>query len=101
MQTEFREKHAQKMAAKAELKAKAPVVAAPTTVLPARDPLNELKIESELKRLVRENIQHHRSIGTWRGKRHGMRLPVRGQRTKTNAKTAKRLNHPGRYSTNN
>ncbi|KAG7447966.1 S13-like H2TH domain-containing protein [Guyanagaster necrorhizus] len=63
-----------------------------------RDPLNSLKIESELRREIRENIQHHRMIGSWVGKRHAMRLPVRGQRTKSNAKNAKKLNHIGRYS---
>ncbi|KAF8586524.1 S13-like H2TH domain-containing protein [Ramaria rubella] len=54
--------------------------------------LKELKIETELRREVRENIAHHRLIGSYVGRRHAMSLPVRGQRTKTNAKIARKLN---------
>ncbi|KAF8921117.1 hypothetical protein CPB85DRAFT_1372327 [Mucidula mucida] len=93
LQADFREKKAERDAEKAKQAAKIGV-----QKLPQRDPLNNLKIESELKREIRENIMHHRSIGTWRGKRHGMGLPVRGQRTRTNAKTAKKLNHISRFS---
>ncbi|KDQ17988.1 hypothetical protein BOTBODRAFT_545872 [Botryobasidium botryosum FD-172 SS1] len=57
-----------------------------------RDPLSEIKIESELRREIRENIAHHRMIGSYVGRRHAMGLPVRGQNTRTNAKTAKKLN---------
>jgi len=59
---------------------------------PVNDPLADIKIESELRREVRENIAHHRTIGTYIGRRHAMGLPVRGQNTGTNAKTAKKLN---------
>ncbi|CAG8778915.1 4396_t:CDS:2, partial [Racocetra fulgida] len=54
--------------------------------------LSNMKIETDLKREVINNIMHHRSIGTYKGKRHVMGYPVRGQRTKTNARTARRLN---------
>ncbi|CAG8800412.1 44336_t:CDS:2 [Gigaspora margarita] len=54
--------------------------------------LSNMKIETDLKREVINNIMHHRSIGTYKGKRHAMGYPVRGQRTKTNARTARRLN---------
>ena len=57
-----------------------------------RDPLYDLKIESELKREIRENIAHQRMIGSYVGRRHVMHLPVRGQNTQSNAKTAKKLN---------
>lgn len=57
-----------------------------------KEPLKELKIETELRREVRENIAHHRIIGTYVGKRHAMNLPVRGQRTKSNSRTARKLN---------
>lgn len=60
--------------------------------LKKKDPLKELKIETDLRREVRENIAHHRMIGSYVGRRHVMGLPVRGQRTRTNAKTAKKLN---------
>ncbi|KZT51236.1 S13-like H2TH domain-containing protein [Calocera cornea HHB12733] len=57
-----------------------------------RDVLRELKLESEGRRVIRENIAHHREIGTYVGRRHAMHLPVRGQKTKRNARTAARLN---------
>ncbi|KAF8557298.1 S13-like H2TH domain-containing protein [Imleria badia] len=61
------------------------------------DPLKSLKIESEAKRVVRENIAHLRMIGSYVGKRHAMGLPVRGQNTQSNAKTAKKLNRVSRF----
>jgi small subunit ribosomal protein S13 len=61
------------------------------------DPLKSLKIESELRREIRENIAHQRMIGSYVGKRHAMHLPVRGQNTQSNAKTAKKLNQLDRY----
>jgi small subunit ribosomal protein S13 len=61
------------------------------------DPLRNLKIETELKREVRENIAHQRMIGSYVGRRHAMGLPVRGQNTQTNAKTAKKLNRIERW----
>ncbi|KAG5723985.1 hypothetical protein E4T56_gene11254 [Termitomyces sp. T112] len=63
----------------------------------ASDPLKDLKIESELRRMIRENIGHQRMIGSYVGKRHAMHLPVRGQNTQSNAKTAKKLNQLDRY----
>jgi len=59
----------------------------------SKDPLTELTIESELRREIRENIAHQRMIGSYVGRRHAMHLPVRGQNTQSNAKTAKKLNH--------
>jgi len=56
------------------------------------DRLRGLKIETDLRRFVRENIMHHRIVNTYIGRRHAMGLPVRGQRTNSNAKTARRLN---------
>jgi small subunit ribosomal protein S13 len=62
------------------------------------DQLRNLKIETDLRREVRENIAHQRMIGSYVGKRHAMGLPVRGQNTQKNAKTAKKLNRVERYS---
>ncbi|KAK9460389.1 mitochondrial 37S ribosomal protein uS13m [Lipomyces oligophaga] len=45
-----------------------------------------------LRQVVRENIAAKRSIGTYAGRRHALGYPVRGQRTKKNGQTAKRLN---------
>ncbi|KAJ7905730.1 mitochondrial 30S ribosomal protein S13 [Mycena olivaceomarginata] len=65
-------------------------------VLP--DALKELKIEGELKQEIRENIAHQKMIGSYVGRRHAMALPVRGQNTQNNAKTARKLNRVERYS---
>lgn len=46
-------------------------------------------IEGELRREKQLNIKRLQEIGTYRGLRHRRNLPVRGQRTKTNARTRK------------
>jgi small subunit ribosomal protein S13 len=50
---------------------------------------NNVTIEGELRREVQLNIKRLQEIGTYRGLRHRRNLPVRGQRTKTNARTQK------------
>ena len=47
------------------------------------------KIEGELRQVVRGNISRLRDIGSYRGARHSRKLPVRGQRTKTNSRTVR------------
>ncbi|OGZ69690.1 MAG: 30S ribosomal protein S13 [Candidatus Staskawiczbacteria bacterium RIFCSPHIGHO2_02_FULL_42_22] len=47
------------------------------------------KIEGDLRRDVMVNIKRLKDIGTWRGSRHAKKLPVRGQRTKTNTRTVR------------
>ena len=47
----------------------------------------ELTVEGDLRRQVRQNIQRLVDIGCYRGMRHRRNLPVRGQRTRTNART--------------
>jgi small subunit ribosomal protein S13 len=47
------------------------------------------RVEGELKRIVSENIKRLKQIGSYRGIRHQKGLPVRGQRTRTNARTRK------------
>lgn len=47
------------------------------------------KIEGDLRRDVMMNVKRLKDIGTWRGLRHIKRLPVRGQRTKTNTRTVR------------
>ncbi len=46
-------------------------------------------VEGQLRRQVTQNISRLRDIGCYRGLRHRHGLPVRGQRTKTNARTRK------------
>lgn len=48
-----------------------------------------LRVEGDLRRLVQANIQRLIEIGCYRGIRHRRGLPVRGQRTRTNARTRK------------
>ena len=50
---------------------------------------SEFKVEGALKSEVQMNIKRLMDIGTYRGKRHRKGLPVRGQRTRTNARTRK------------
>jgi small subunit ribosomal protein S13 len=49
----------------------------------------EYKVEGDLRREVSLNIKRLMEIGCYRGRRHRMGLPCRGQRTKTNARTRK------------
>jgi small subunit ribosomal protein S13 len=46
-------------------------------------------VEGELRRLNAQNISRLRQINSYRGNRHARSLPVRGQRTRTNARTRK------------
>ncbi|CAN5237543.1 MAG: 30S ribosomal protein S13 [Nocardioides sp.] len=48
-----------------------------------------LTIEGDLRREVQADIRRKIEIGSYQGRRHRMGLPVRGQRTKTNARTRK------------
>ena len=50
---------------------------------------NNLKVEGDLHREVSQNIKRLMEIGCYRGLRHRRGLPVRGQRTHTNARTRK------------
>lgn len=54
----------------------------------------EYTVEGELRMQVTQNIKRLKEINTYRGDRHSRRLPARGQRTKTNARTkrGKRMN---------
>jgi len=49
----------------------------------------DYKVEGELHRMVQSNIKRLIDIGCYRGLRHRRGLPVRGQRTRTNARTRK------------
>lgn len=48
-----------------------------------------LRLEGDLRREISQNIKRLMDIGSWRGLRHKKGLPVRGQRTRTNARTRK------------
>jgi small subunit ribosomal protein S13 len=54
-----------------------------------REVVDQLKVEGDLRREIASNIKRLTDIGCYRGLRHRRGLPVRGQRTKTNARTRK------------
>ena len=54
-----------------------------------RAQLSRYPVEGDLRREVSMNIKRLMDLGTWRGMRHRKGLPVRGQRTRTNARTRK------------
>lgn len=54
-----------------------------------REYIAKLSVEGDLKRKVQLDIKRLQEVGCYRGLRHRKRLPVRGQRTKTNARTRK------------
>ncbi len=66
----------------------------PTDITTDQENAIRIKVESfttegELKRTVASNIKRLKDIMSYRGSRHAKRLPSRGQRTKTNARTLK------------
>lgn len=54
-----------------------------------RQEVDQIKVEGDLRREIQLNIKRLMEIGCYRGVRHRKGLPVRGQRTKTNARTRK------------
>ena len=61
----------------------------------------DYKVEGDLRREVTQHIKRLQEIGSYRGLRHRRNLPVRGQRTKTNARTNRgaRRTVPGKRRT--
>ena len=60
-----------------------------TEVATLREHINNYTVEGDLRRETQMNIKRLMEIGSYRGTRHRRNLPVRGQRTKTNARTRK------------
>jgi len=54
--------------------------------------LSGLTIENDLRRKVRADIERLRDMGSYRGRRHAMGLPVRGQKTRTQITNARKMN---------
>ncbi len=54
-----------------------------------RDAVSQYEVEGDLRREVAMSIKRLRDLGCYRGIRHRKGLPLRGQRTKTNARTRK------------
>lgn len=55
-----------------------------------RNLVAQYTVEGELRRVISMNIKRKMDLGTYQGRRHRVGLPVRGQRTRTNARTRKR-----------
>lgn len=51
-----------------------------------------MTIDNDARNIVRENIRRLKDMGSYRGRRHAMGLPVRGQRTRNQTETSRRLN---------
>ncbi|KFA62612.1 hypothetical protein S40285_05193 [Stachybotrys chlorohalonatus IBT 40285] len=64
----------------------------PKTVTSLTAELSQMRIEADAKKVMQDNIKRLRDIGSLRGRRHAMGLPVRGQRTRTQTATANKLN---------
>lgn len=58
-----------------------------TDVAALRGAIDEYQVEGDLRRWETMNIKRLMDIGCYRGRRHRLGLPVRGQRTRTNART--------------
>jgi len=54
-----------------------------STLLDLTAELSDMKIENDLRREIQDNIRRLKDMGSYRGRRHAMGLPVRGQRTRT------------------
>jgi small subunit ribosomal protein S13 len=58
-------------------------------VVKVREAVEALNVEGDLRRERSQNVKRLQEIGSYRGLRHRRGLPVRGQRTKTNARGRK------------
>ncbi|MFA5841656.1 MAG: 30S ribosomal protein S13 [Candidatus Paceibacterota bacterium] len=54
-----------------------------------RKEIEQTKLEGDLRREISQNVKRLKDIKSYRGSRHAKRLPVRGQRTKTNSRTVR------------
>lgn len=54
-----------------------------------REAIEKFPLEGELRRQISANIRRLKDIKSYRGSRHSKKLPVRGQRTKTNSRTVR------------
>lgn len=69
----------------------------PKTVLQLTAELSTMTIENDARKAVQTNIQRLRDMGSYRGKRHVMGLPVRGQRARNQNSTVAKLNRLERF----
>ncbi|RQM05462.1 hypothetical protein DH86_00002007, partial [Scytalidium sp. 3C] len=85
--------HSNRLLAKFSIHPRAKVGALPTkTITALTAELSNMTIENDLRRQLRDNIRRLRDMGSYRGRRHAMGLPVRGQRTRSQIQTSRKLN---------
>ncbi|KAH8804558.1 hypothetical protein F5884DRAFT_417742 [Xylogone sp. PMI_703] len=85
--------HSARLLAKFSIHPRAKVGSLPAkTITALTAELSNMTIENDLKRQLRDNIRRLRDMGSYRGRRHAMGLPVRGQRTRSQIQTARKLN---------
>lgn len=65
---------------------------APKVITALTTELSTMTIENDARRIVQDNIKRLRDMGSYRGRRHAMGLPVRGQRTRNQIITARKFN---------
>lgn len=68
---------------------KRPTALTPKEEASVREAIEKFTVEGELRRQISGNIRRLKDIKSYRGMRHTMRLPARGQRTKTNSRTTR------------
>ncbi|KAL6849760.1 hypothetical protein ACO1O0_009305 [Amphichorda felina] len=64
----------------------------PRTVTSLTAELSQMTIDNDARRIMRDNIRRLKEIGSYRGRRHAMGYPVRGQKTQNQTSTANKLN---------
>ncbi|KAG5972759.1 hypothetical protein E4U58_006150 [Claviceps cyperi] len=64
----------------------------PRTVTSLTAELSQMTLGNDAKKIVQDNIRRLRDCGAYRGRRHALGMPVRGQRTRTQTATANKLN---------
>ncbi|TDZ22607.1 37S ribosomal protein SWS2 [Colletotrichum sidae] len=69
---------------------------APRTVTALTAELSTMTIETDARKIIQQNVLRLKDMGAYRGRRHAMGLPVRGQRTRTQIETAKKMNKANR-----
>lgn len=69
----------------------------PKTVLQLTAELSTMTIENDARKLVQANIQRLKDMNTYKGRRHAMGLPVRGQRARNQNSTPAKLNRVERF----
>lgn len=69
---------------------------APRTVTSLTAELSQMTLETDARRIVQDNIKRLKDMGSYRGRRHAMGLPVRGQNTQNQTANARKLNRVDR-----